>query len=78
MHYSENTQETGHVLYHTRYLTGVKYTVRWKIEQTMTLHIKNREKFVYAGIIFLKNCTLGCHFVRIVILFAIPLTLYFI
>ena len=34
MHYSENTLETGHVLYHTRYLTGVKYTVRWKIEQT--------------------------------------------
>ena len=75
MHYFDNTLESGHVLYHTRYLTGAKYVVRWEIEQTMTLHIKNIENFVDTGIIFLKNCTLGCHFVRIVILFAIPLTL---
>ena len=42
----------------------------------MTLNIKKRRKKVlsFAAIIFLRNCTLGCHFVRIVILFAIPLT----
>ena len=36
-----------------------------KGEQTMTLHMKTETTY-FAAIIFLKNCTLGCHFVRIV------------
>ena len=41
----------------------------------MTLHIKSVKKVYLCCYNFsLKNCTSGCHFVRIVILFAIPLT----